>query len=157
MVRRAFPSWTALWAITVAVVVVALALTASPASAWPSAVGVAAPHRSDTAGCRASDLLIRVPAAIAGDPAEGMGRQAWNVVFRNIAGTACSLRGWPRAVVSTTAGKAVVTRISDVSFSNLAVVPDAQIVLRPGQSAVVTAMSPAAPAGCVTSWVLGLG
>jgi Protein of unknown function (DUF4232) len=156
MVRRAFSSWTAPWAITVAVAVVALALTASPASAWPSAVGAAAPHRSDPAGCRASDLLILVPAAIAGDPAEGMGRQAWNVVFRDIAGAACSLRGWPRAAVRTTSGKTVVTRIGDVRFSNLAVVPDAQIVLRPGQSAVVTAMSPATPSGCVSRWVLGL-
>jgi hypothetical protein len=156
MVRRAFPPWTAPWAVAAAVAVVTLTLTAGPVSAQPSASGVTAAPRSDPAGCRASDLLIRVPAAIQGDPAEGMGRQAWNVVFRNAASTACSLDGWPRVAVRTTAGKTVVTRISDVRFSNLAVVPDAQVVLRPGQSAVVTAMSPAAPSGCVTSWMLRL-
>jgi Domain of unknown function (DUF4232) len=156
MARRAFPPWTALWAITVTVAVVALTLTADPASAWPSASGAAVSQRSHTAECRASDLRVRVPAAIQGDPADGMGKQAWNMVFGNTAGTACSLQGWPRTVVGTTAGKTVATRISDVRFSNLAVVPDAQIVLRPGQSAVVTAMSAATPAGCVTSWVLGL-
>jgi len=85
-----------------------------------------------------------------------MGKQAWNLVFRDTAGTACSLRGWPRLVVRTTAGKTVVTRISDVRFSNLAAVPDAQIILRPGQSAVVTATSSSAPSGCVTKWMLGL-
>lgn len=156
MARRAFPPWTALWAITAAVAVVTLTITADPASAQPSALGPAASQRSHTPGCRAGDLRIRVPAAIHGDPAGGMGKQAWNLEFRNIAGAACSLRGWPRAAVSTAAGKPVVTRISDVRFSNLAVVPDAQIVLRPGQSAVVTAMSPASPSGCVTRWVLRL-
>ena len=156
MVRRAFPPWTALRAITVAVAVAALALTAGPVSAQPSAFGSAASRRPATTGCQASDLRVRVPAAITGDPADGMGKQAWNVVFRNIADTACSLRGWPRVAVRTTAGKSIVTRTSDVRFSNLAVIPEAQIVLRPGQSAVVTAMSPATPAGCVTRWVLGL-
>lgn len=146
MVRRGFPRRTILWAITAVVAIVTL--TAGPAS-------VASP-RSDTAGCRASDLRISVPAAVRGDPAEGMGKHAWNVIFRNIASTACSLRGWPHVVVRTAAGKTVVTRISDVRFSNLAVVPDARIVLRPGQSAVVTAISPTAPSRCVTGWMLGL-
>jgi Protein of unknown function (DUF4232) len=156
MVRRAFPARTALGAIAVATATVILALTAVPAAAQPAGSGATAPHRAETAGCQAGDLRIRVPAAIKGDPAEGMGRQAWNVVFRNVGGTACSLRGWPEAVVRTTAGKTVRTRISDVRFSNLAVIPEAQIVLRPGQSAVITAMSSAAPAGCVIGWVLGL-
>lgn len=146
MVRGGFPRHTVLWAITAVAAIVTL--TAGPAS-------VASP-RSDTAGCRASDLRISVPAAVRGDPAEGMGKHAWNVIFRNIASTACSLRGWPHVVVRTATGKTVVTRISDVRFSNLALVPDARIVLRPGQSAVVTAISPTAPSRCVTGWMLGL-
>jgi hypothetical protein len=140
----------------VAVASVMVTLAADPVLAQPSASGSVASHRSDTAECLASDLRISAPAAIAGDPAEGMGKQAWNIVFRNIAGTACSLAGWPRAVVSTPAGKTIVTRISEVRFSNLAVVPDQKIVLPPGRSAVVTAMSAATPSGCVTRWVLGL-
>jgi Protein of unknown function (DUF4232) len=156
MARRAFSPWTAVLAITVAAAVVTLTLVADPASAEPSAPGAAAAAHSDTAACRASDLRISVPAAITGDPADGMGKQAWNVVFRNIAGTACSVRGWPRVAVRATTGKTVATRVSDVRFSNLAVVPEAQIVLRPAQSAVVTAMSPATPPGCVDRWALGL-
>jgi hypothetical protein len=144
----------ALWAITVVVAVVAL--TASPASARPSASRLAAPADPGTARCQADDLRISVPSAIRGDPAEGMGKRTWNVVFRNIAGTACSLRGWPRIVVRTTAGKTVATAISDVKYSNLALIPDAQIVLGSGRSAVVTAMSAAAPSGCVTKWMLAL-
>ncbi|MBV9203867.1 MAG: DUF4232 domain-containing protein [Actinobacteria bacterium] len=97
-----------------------------------------------------------MPAAIPGDPAEGMGKQAWNVVFRDTAGTACSLRGWPAVTVRTPAGQTVVTRVKDVRFSNLAVIPDAPVILAPGQSAVVTAMSPTAPPGCVARWSLGL-
>jgi hypothetical protein len=58
--------------------------------------------------------------------------------------------------VRTTAGKTVATTITDVKFSNLAVVPAAQIVLLPGQSAVVTAMSPTGRSGCVTNWKLEL-
>ncbi|MBV9094792.1 MAG: DUF4232 domain-containing protein [Streptosporangiaceae bacterium] len=108
------------------------------------------------AGCRASDLQISVPAAIPGDPAEEMGKQAWNLVFRDNSRAACSLRGWPHVQVRTASGKTVPTSIGDASFSNLAVVPDEQVVLRPGQSAVVTAMSPAAAPGCVTRWTLAL-
>jgi hypothetical protein len=111
---------------------------------------------SGTAECQPADLHVSVPAAIKGDPAEGMGKQAWNLVFRNTVGTACSLRGWPHIVVRMPTGKTVATTISDVKFSNLALVPDAEIVLQPGQSAIVTAMSAAAQAGCVRTWVLGL-
>jgi Protein of unknown function (DUF4232) len=154
MTRSTLKPPRALEAITVAVTAVALA--ASPASARPPASRLVTSPRPATAECQVSDLRISVPSAIAGDPAEGMGKRAWNVVFRNIARTACSLRGWPRIAVRTTAGKTVVTKISDVTFSNLARIPDARIVLRPRQSAVVTAMSPTAPAGCVRGWTLGL-
>ncbi len=154
MTRRAFPPRAAVWAITA--VAAAVTLIPAPALAGPAASAVTGSRHSDTASCRASDLRISIPAAIRGDPAEGMGEQAWNLVFRDAAGTACWLRGWPRVEVRTTAGKTVRTAVGDVRFSNLAVVPDAQIVLRPGQSAVVTAMSPTAPPGCVTRWMLEL-
>ncbi len=154
MARRTFSPRAALWVITAAVAVVTLSTV--PASALPSASGPSAFPRTATAACRASDLGISVPPAIQGDPAEGMGKHAWNLVFRDIASTACSLRGWPQLAVRTTAGKTVVTRIDAVRFSNLAVVPDTPIVLLPGQSAVVTAMSPTGRSGCVTSWTLEL-
>jgi len=154
MVGGAFPLRAALWAITASVTVVAL--TTGQASAWTSASESAGSSHSAPARCQASELRISVPAAIPGDPAEGMGKHAWNVVFRNIASTACSLRGWPRVMVRATTGKAVPASIGDVRFSNLAPVPDSRVVLRPGQSAVVTAMSPTASRGCVTRWMLEL-
>jgi Protein of unknown function (DUF4232) len=154
MTRSTIRPLKALWAITVVAAVIAL--TASPASARPSASGLTASPYSGTASCQASDLRISVPSAMAGDPAEGMGKRAWNVVFRNIVDTACSLRGWPRILVRTIAGKTVATSISDVEYNNLALIPDAKIVLGPGQSAVVTAMSASAASGCVTKWMLGL-
>src|SRR6516164_4388025 len=110
----------------------ALASNGAFASNDTSARFAASAH-SGPAACQPADLRISVPSAIAGDPAEGMGKRAWNLVFRNIARTACSLRGWPHVVVRTPAGKTVATAISDVKFSNLAPVPDAEIVLRPGQ------------------------
>ena len=159
MVRGALPLCTALWAALASVVIATL--TAGQASAWTSASGsAAAPRsaqvRSAPAQCQASQLRISVPAAIPGDPAVGMGKHAWNVVFRNAGSTTCSLRGWPRVMVRTTTGKAVAARISDVKFGYLAPVPDSRVVLHPGQSAVVTAMSPTASPGCVTEWTLGL-
>jgi hypothetical protein len=144
---------------TAAVAVIVLAVTPvsarSAISGSTHTVRMAASASLNPAACQPADLRISVPSAITGDPAEGMGKRAWNLVFRNIARTACSLRGWPHVVVRTRAGKTVATTISDVKFSNLALVPDAEIVLRPGQSAIVTAVSMAA-ASCVSSWTLGL-
>jgi Protein of unknown function (DUF4232) len=160
MARSTLKPRKALWALIAAMAVTVL--TAAPVSARPAISASAASGRpaaspsSEPAACQPADLGISVPAAITGDPAEGMGKQAWNVVFRNTARTACSLRGWPSMVVRTPAGKTVTTTVSDVTFSNLALVPEAVIVLRPGQSAIVTATSATAPAGCVTTWVLGL-
>ena len=74
-----------------------------------------------------------------------MGNRAWNVVFRNTSRDSCRLRGWPRIAVRTSAGKPVPTTVSDVTSSNLAVIQVATIVLRPGDSAVVTATSATAP------------
>jgi hypothetical protein len=144
---------TVLRAITAAVGV--LVLSAGPASARPATF--AGPAKAlAPAPCQASDLGISVPAAIAGDPDEGMGKRAWNIVFRNNSKTACSLRGWPRIVVRTAGGKPVATAVSQVNYSNLALVPDAEIVVPARQDAVVTAMSATSPAGCVTRWTLGL-
>jgi Protein of unknown function (DUF4232) len=131
-------------------------LTAGAASARPDRAVASPGADSAPVGCQASDLGISVPAAIAGDPDEGMGKRAWNIVFRNTSKAACSLSGWPRIVVRGPGGKTVATAVRDVRYSNLAVVSDSRIVLAPGQSAVVTAMSATAPAGCVTRWTLGL-
>ena len=130
-------------------------LTAAPASAPTGRPGYK-PGPASPAACQAADLNISVPAAIPGDPAEGMGTRAWNIVFRDTGRTPCYLRGWPRIQVSTTGGKKVAASISDVSFSNIAPVPATDVVLAPGGSAVVTAMSPTAPRGCVTRWALAL-
>ncbi len=154
MVRGAFPLRTALCAITASVAIATL--TTGQASASTSASGSAASLHSAPARCQAGELRISIPAAISGDPAEGMGKHAWNVVFRNIGGATCSLRGWPRVIVQTITGKAVPASIGDARFSNLAVVPASPVILRPGQSAVVTAMSPTASRECVTSWMLKL-
>ena len=154
MVRGALPLRTALLAAVASVVIATL--STGQASAWAPASGSVASTRSAPARCQASQLRISVPAAIPGDPAEGMGKHAWNVVFRNVTRTTCSLRGWPRVMVRTTTGKAVPARISDVKFGNLALVPGSQVLLRPGRSAVVTAMSPTSSPGCVTSWTLQL-
>lgn len=153
MARRLFKAPAILRAITAAVAVVALA--AGPASARSGVVAGAAAAPSP-ASCQPSDLGISVPTAIAGDPDEGMGKRAWNIVFRNTSKTTCSLRGWPRIVVRTTAGKTVATTVSQVNYSNLAPVPAAEIVLPAGQSAVITATSATAPGRCVTRWTLGL-
>ncbi|MGH3151090.1 MAG: DUF4232 domain-containing protein, partial [Streptosporangiaceae bacterium] len=142
----------AVWAVTAAVAVAVL--TAAPASARPAAPGKPGP--ASPPACQAADLKISVPAAIAGDPVDGMGTRAWNIVFRDTARISCDLRGWPRVQVSTVGGKHVATMISDVSFSNIAPVPAAGVTLAAGGSAVVTAMSPTAPRGCVIRWALGL-
>jgi cell division septation protein DedD len=151
----------AVWAVTAAVAVAVLA--AAPASASQAApatpvtqVTQAKPGPARAAACQAAGLQVSVPAAIAGDPTQGMGTRAWNILFRNTGHTSCDLRGWPGVQVSTAAGKKVATNISHVSFSNLSSVPAADVVLSPGSSAVVTAMSPTAPRGCVSRWTLGV-
>jgi hypothetical protein len=153
MVRSTLRAPAVLRAITAAAVVAVL--TAGPASARPNPVAHTGAG-SAPARCQAADLGISVPAAIAGDPDEGMGKRAWNIVFRNTSQAACGLRGWPRITVHTAGGKAVATTVSDVNYSNLAVVPDTGIVLPRGQSAIVTAQSATGPAGCVARWTLRL-
>ncbi len=144
---------TALWAMTAAVA--ATVIAASPASARPAAV--AGPAQTPVpATCQASDLAITVPVAVSGDPDQGMGKRAWNILFRNTARASCSVQGWPRLAVRNAAGRAVATTVSNVKYSNLAAIPDSRITLSPGGTAVVTAMSATAPAGCVMKWTLGL-
>ena len=159
MARSTLSTSAILRAVTAALAVVVL--TAGPAAARPGLPASPASPASPAARpapdpCQAADLDISVPAAIAGDPDEGMGKRAWNIVFRNNAKAACSLHGWPRIVVHAGAGRTVATKVSDVDYSNLATVPDTGIVLSPGQSAIVTATSATTPAGCVTRWTLGL-
>ena len=154
MARSTSPPRKALWAITATVAVVALA--AGPASARTQRPFPLAGRHAVTAQCQASDLRISVPAAIKGDPARGMGKQDWNLLFLNTSSTACSLGGWPRIAVHTTKGKTVATTVTDVQSSNLAVVPDTPVVLRPGQTSVVSAITPVSRARCVTRWTLAL-
>lgn len=151
--RRFITLRAALLTPTVAVAA-AIALATGQASAQPSTSTSAA--AGAPAACLAGQLSISVPVAIPGDPAVGMGRQAWNIVFRNASSTSCSLRGWPRVTVHGSTGGTVATQVSNVRFSNLALVPDTRLVLRPGDSAVVTATSAANTRGCITNWALGL-
>jgi len=153
MARSTSPPRMALCAIAATVAVVALATAAGPASARPEPL---AGRHAGAAQCQASDLRISVPSAIKGDPARGMGKQDWNLLFLNTSSTACSLGGWPRIAVHTTKGKTVATTVTDVQSSNLAVVPDTPVVLRPGQTSVVSAITPASGARCVTRWTLAL-
>ena len=154
MARSTHPPRMALWAITATVAVVAL--TSGPASARTQEPFPLAGRHAGAAQCQASDLRISVPAAIKGDPARGMGKQAWNLLFLNTANTACSLGGWPSIAVHTPAGKTVATTVTDAQSSNLAVVPDTRIVLGPGQTSVVSAITPISGARCVTRWTLAL-
>jgi hypothetical protein len=149
MARSALRPPQVLRAITAAVAVVIL--TAGPAAARPDPSA-----GTQVAACQSADLGISVPSAIKGDPDQGMGKRAWNILFRNVSRTACSLRGWPQIAVLAATGKTVTTTISDVTYDNLAPVPDTRIVLPPGQTAVVTAMSATAPTGCVIQWTLAL-
>ena len=103
MARSTSPPRKALWAITATVAVVALA--AGPASARTQRPFPLAGRHAVTAQCQASDLRISVPAAIKGDPARGMGKQDWNLLFLNTSSTACSLRS-PCGFTSTSCGRA---------------------------------------------------
>ena len=153
MARSTHKPPTALRAILAAAA--AAAFTASLAIAQPASANIG--KTAVPASCKAADLHVSVPAAIAGDPDQGMGKRSWNIVFRNSSATACALRGWPRITVQTAAGRVVPTKVTDVNYSNLTSVPAARVVLAPGSSAVVTATSATAPAHCVSRWSLGVG
>jgi Domain of unknown function (DUF4232) len=130
--------------------VLALTMSAAPALAKPSASGG---HPSPA--CAASQLSMTVPTAIAGDPTEGMGKLAWNILLRNTGNAGCSLSGWPRLSV-TAAGRPVAVTSQDVSFSNLAPVRPQSIALAAGQQAVVTVQAGDSTNGCRARWELTL-
>jgi Protein of unknown function (DUF4232) len=136
-----------------AAVSVAVAMAAGPA--WARPAGGNAP-RLAAAACRPGQLRISIPAAIAGDPDAAPAQLVWNVVLRNPGRSLCSLRGWPGMLVRRSSGRAAAATVTDVRFSNLAYIPAKRVVLRPGQSAVVTVVGPAQAPGCVTRWSLGL-
>ena len=135
---------------TAAVSVLALTMSAIPALARPSAAG-----RQQYRACTASQLSMTLPKAIAGDPADGMGKVAWNILLRNASHANCSLSGWA-GVSITAAGKPVAVTSQDVSFSNLAQVRPQRIALTAGQQAVVTVQAGDSTAGCRTRWGLTL-
>ena len=76
---------------TITAAVAVVVLSALPTSARSDPVASSGTC-SAPAGCQASDLGISVPVSIAGDPDEGMGKRAWNIVFRNTSQAACSPR-----------------------------------------------------------------
>ncbi len=162
MARRTLKAPALLRVITAAVAVVVLSVGPAAAqsvtgkAAVNGAIKGTAKGSASLASCQAADLRISLPTAISGDPDVGMGKRSWNIVFRNISKTACTLHGWPQIVVHATGGKTVATTVSRVDFSNLAPVPDTKIALPAGQNAIVTAMSATAPKGCVARWTLGL-
>ncbi len=130
--------------------VLAVAVSTGPALAGPSAAG-----RYHHRACAASQLSMTVPKAIAGDPIEGMGELAWNILLRNISNAGCSLAGWPSLSVTAAKTPAAITS-QDVSFSNLAQVRAQRIVLAAGQQAVVTVQASDNTAGCQARWRLTL-
>ena len=152
MVRRTSPPRRALWVI-VATVAVVVALAAGPASARPFPL---AGRHAGAAQCQASDLRISVPAAIKGDPAREWGSKTGICCSSTHRARPARYGGWPRIAVHTTAGKTVATTVTDVQSSNLALVPDTPIVVRPGQTSVVSAITPVSRARCVTRWTLAL-
>jgi hypothetical protein len=133
-----------------AATLIALTMSAGSALAKPSA---ASPHRYSA--CAASQLRMTVPKAIAGDPTEGMGTLAWNILLRNDGKAGCSLNGWPSLSV-TAAAKPVAITSQDVSFSNLAPVGRQIVALAVGQQAVVTVQASNNTLGCQAQWGLTL-
>jgi hypothetical protein len=130
---------------------------AAAQSAQPASRAALAGHGgTPVRDCAPSQLHVSVPAQIAGDPTEGMGNRAWNIVLRHVAGTACTITGWPRLSVLTAAGRPAPVTVHDVTFSNLGPVPNRRITLHPGQAAVATVTGAAAVHGCVTRWRLRL-
>lgn len=143
---------TALIGLTAAAAsMLALTMTAAPALAKPA--GPAGPAASPA--CAASQLTMTVPKAIAGDPAEGMGKLAWNILLRNNSRAGCSLTGWPALSVAA-AGKPVAITSQKVSFTNLVQVPARSVALPAGQQAVVTVQTTNNTVGCRSRWALTL-
>jgi hypothetical protein len=132
----------------------ALTAGAGPAGAAVRAAGPAG--TGGVAACGSAQLRVSVPEQIPGDPQRGMDKQSWNIVLRDSATVSCSLRGWPALTARSSSGRAVPLAVRDAAFSNLAAVPERQVVLAPGNAAVVTAMSADELRGCTIAWTLGV-
>ena len=126
----------------------ALAMSSGPALARLSPVGSGA-----YGACRAGELSMSVPQAIAGDPTQGMGKLAWNILLRNTGQAACSLSGWPDLSVTAAGQQAAITS-QDVAFSNLGQVRPETVTLAAGQQAVVTVQAGDNSPGCRSRWNL---
>ena len=137
-----------MWGAGLAVVTATAGITgfAAPALAGQGTQAGASP------ACQPAQLRITAPASIPGDPGAALGQESWNIVLRNRGDVSCSLRGWPGLSVRGPSGAAVRTKVADVRASNLSAVPDAEVNLRPGASAVVTVTAPERAAGCITRW-----
>ena len=132
----------------------AVALTAGAGPAGAAVLG--GPAGTGAAGCGPAQLRAGVPEQIPGDPQRGMDKQSWNIVLRNTGTVSCSLRGWPAITARACNGRAVPLAVRDAAVSNLAAVPERQVILAPGDSAVVTAMSADEQPRCTTSWTLAV-
>src|SRR5205809_2784803 len=134
----------------------AVALTAGTGPAGAAVHTAGLPGTGGPAACGPAQLRVSVPEQIPGDPQRGMDKQSWNIVLRNTGTLSCSLRGWPVITARTAGGRAVPLAVRDVTFSNLAAVPERQVILAPGDAAVVTAMSADELRGCTISWTLAV-
>ena len=144
-------TWTGAACLCAAVALTAGAGPAGAAVRPPARPGPGAPR-----ACGPAQLRVSVPEQIPGDPQRGMDKQSWNIVLRDTGTVSCSLRGWPAITARASNGRAVPLAVRDAAFSNLAAVPERQVVLAPGDAAVVTAMSADELPGCTISWTLGV-
>jgi Protein of unknown function (DUF4232) len=132
----------------------ALLLASSPAYARAT---VATSAKTHAAACQLERLRITIPETVTGDPTAGMQNVSWNIGFRNLSSSSCSLRGWPDLTILNSAGKTAQVKVVDTKFNNMGRVPDAPITLGPGQTAVATATSASAtPPACLTRWSVKL-
>jgi len=134
----------------------AVALTAGTVPAGAAVRTAGLPGAGGPGACGPAQLRVSVPEQIPGDPQRGMDKQSWNIVLRNTGTVSCSLRGWPVITARATGGRAVPMAVRDATFSNLATVPERQVILAPGDAAVVTAMSADELRGCTISWTLAV-
>ena len=134
----------------------AVALTAGAGPAWATVRPAGPAWTGGAAACGPAQLRVSVPEQIPGDPQRGMDKQSWNIVLRDTGAVSCSLRGWPAIAARAGNGRAVPLAVRDAAFSNLAAVPARQVVLAPGDAAVVTAMSADELPHCTISWTLAV-
>ena len=152
MKRIGAGTWTGAACLCAAVV-----LTAGAGPAGAAAVRTAGPTGAGSvAACGPAQLRVSVPEQIPGDPQRGMDKQSWNIVLRNTGTMSCSLRGWPALTARAAGGRAVPLAVHDAAVSNLAAVPEQQVILAPGDAAAVTAMSADELPHCTISWTLGV-